>query len=392
MRNRHPGSNLEDLKRSNRFGVLNCIYHQDGISRKEIAAALGLTPATITSITNDMLQAQLLYEKRIEPPQPHVGRREIGLSICTERFCAIGISIERRRIVSAVYDLRQTRIAQQETQLSAAPLTEILQCIQNHAALLQATAAENKQELIGIGIGIRGAVDIQDGISIDSYGIVPRNTNLCAALQQTFGVPVALHNNVCALAHGELFFSARRYPDNVLFIKYGPGIGAAHLLSQAVYGNTNYGQAELGHTIAAAYGKPCVCGNLGCLETVAGFDALEQQFSAKTGYRDADFLTMLASCKNGQTQAQDILRQSVFYFALAIKNSVELLRPNALVLYGAPFADTYYLQLLQQQLQQLHCRVDMKISEYNLRLTTSGPASTAIFRFFQGGGFLHRFS
>ena len=54
------GINMLDVKKKNRGSILRLIYQNGSISRKEIATALGLTPAAITLITNDLIEEGLL--------------------------------------------------------------------------------------------------------------------------------------------------------------------------------------------------------------------------------------------------------------------------------------------------------------------------------------------
>ena len=84
------GTNMADVKISNRSAVLRLLHESGGMSRKQIAARLKLTPATITIIINEMIQESILGEGTTVPNTGGAGRREILVAVNRSKYIAVG--------------------------------------------------------------------------------------------------------------------------------------------------------------------------------------------------------------------------------------------------------------------------------------------------------------
>ncbi|MCC8022705.1 MAG: ROK family transcriptional regulator [Clostridiales bacterium] len=389
MREQKTGKNLGDLKRSNRSAVLQIIYRSGGISRKEIAGQLGLTPATITGITNSMLAQKLLLEQKPSVPvKPSAGRREIMLVVNSKAFAAFGVSLDRTMLKISCTDLNRRELAQASFPVADmfGDSGKLLSCISDSIAKMRKDVpAIRRVHVLGVGVGLHGLVDTRRGRSLESYGLMDPGTELAKPLSQALELPVIVNNNVSAQALGELFFSRSSDSGNLLFVKYGPGIAASRLLRQSAYGEVSYDQAELGHMVVELNGKPCFCGGRGCLETVVGHNAiLTRARQVNPDYNSMDQLLEL--CGQGDLQARKLLEESATYFAMGVKNSAEITQPDFVILYGRLFAQPLFYELFLDKLKRLHCRSAVRRSQFNQELDTAGPAATIFQRFFRYGG------
>ena len=99
---RTEGDNMTGLKRQNRAAVLLALHRYGGLSRKRLAAMLGLTPAAMTKIVAELIAEGLVYEEG-SMPSGSAGRREITLRLKTDSLCTLGVSIGlKKAILSAV--------------------------------------------------------------------------------------------------------------------------------------------------------------------------------------------------------------------------------------------------------------------------------------------------
>lgn len=89
------GRNAKLIKIHNRALVLKIIRQNGSISRKDIAAFTGLTQATITKITRDLLDQGLIVEQDHEQTSASSGRKLIGLAINREKYKMISVHIGR---------------------------------------------------------------------------------------------------------------------------------------------------------------------------------------------------------------------------------------------------------------------------------------------------------
>jgi glucokinase-like ROK family protein len=131
----------------------------------------------------------------------------------------------------------------------------------------------------GIGIGVPGPVEFESGLPVsppimpgwDGYPIRRRMT-------ERYGVPVWVDNDVNLMALGEWRHGLARGHANVIYVKVGTGIGAGLISDGTLHRGAQGAAGDIGHIqVTADPGVLCRCGNIGCLEAVAGGAALARE-------------------------------------------------------------------------------------------------------------------
>lgn len=403
---RELGRNMADIKRTNREAILNAIYHRGGMSRKEIAKGVGLTPAAITLLTSEMIEEGLLEEKGTEFNSSRVGRKEIILGIHEMKYAAFGVYVAKEEVSIGCYKLNREVIFERKQ-----PIVEfkrrselILNCIRD---IIRECIEEfdilERYRVVGMGVAVRGVVDEENGISIHSYHVWERNVEVKRYFEEAFDFPIVIVNNVCSVGFGEVFGSENGGDGNTVLVKYGPGVGAAVLFTANKYQTLGYRQMELGHLIVESNGKICSCGNRGCLETIVGFEAILDnvryvysksitpilyQLTDGDSLR-IDIESALESYHAGEPLVVEIFERAAYFFALALKNVITLNDPERIVMYGRLMEDTKFWGLFEHQLLKFVGGEGVRqvtVSKYNLQLETKGPAAVAISHFFANGG------
>lgn len=141
----------------------------------------------------------------------------------------------------------------------------------NQAEVLLSKYSLNKKDIIGIGIGAPGAVDIRTGTihyltNIPDWQEVP----LGNILKKRLGMPVFVDNDVNVMALGELFFGAGIGAINMLCITLGTGVGGGLILEGRLYRGSSYAAGEFGHVPIGINGPKCNCGGMACVEAYVG--------------------------------------------------------------------------------------------------------------------------
>lgn len=402
---RANGINLVDVKRRNRSSILNLIFQESGISRKEIAAKLGLTPAAITLITTDLIAEGLIEEEYPEQSSNHKGRKEILLKINGTKYAAIGMYISRQKCRIICTDLDNQVLFKDVVYTSDCHgrstliLEKLCSILQEH---MQAYDVLREHKMLGIGISINGIVNAMEGISVNSYNIWEENVPVTAYVRERMQLPVILTNNICSLANGESFCSKIKHPSRTLFIKYGPGIGAARNRSETPFSIYDMVSIELGHMIMEPYGEACICGNQGCLETIVSYDAIEKSLSALISPKTTPLLheltnnnlagltmdLVMKSYAASEKPVVTAINRTVFYLALAIQNAIRVIEPELVILYGELFEISNFQTALINELNKYTETDRVQFSHFNLQLDTIGPLSTIVSHFFETGGVL----
>jgi len=130
-------------------------------------------------------------------------------------------------------------------------------------------AALARHDVHSIGIGFPGFIDPATETIAQSPNLVGlKNVNLAANLSQRLGIKVTLENDANAATFGE-YCLAGQPTGGVIYVGLGTGVGGGLILNGQPYAGQHGTAMEVGHLIVEPNGRPCGCGNLGCLEQYA---------------------------------------------------------------------------------------------------------------------------
>ena len=346
------GINLENVKVSNRSAILKLLNDQGAMSRKDIALALGLTPATVTLICTELLSGGILCERGEVDEARRAGRKKVLIDINYQCRYVLAVSIEAAETTVSVCDLKGNRCAMRKlpTDGSRKP-EEFLKNIADEGKALMWESGIGKDQVLGVGVSVPGIVRRRTGLSHHAYRIWQEPVEVGKIVGEHFPYPVIVENNVKAFAEGELVYGSGRERENLLFIKWGPGVGSAIIIRNEIYDSENSKSAEIGHYIVEKNGKQCRCGRRGCLETRVSTHAIAEQVRCAC---TAEHMPALYELVEGKTeriearniswwmQAQDpgleeILDEILEQMARTAVNTITLLAPDQVIIYGYMF-------------------------------------------------------
>lgn len=214
------------------------------------------------------------------------------------------------------------------------------------AQLVKDNCGMNKIQ--GIGVGAPNANfysgNIEYAANLPWKGIVP----FAKMMSEKLGVPVALTNDANAAAIGEMTYGAARGVKDFIMITLGTGVGSGVVANgQLIYGHDGFA-GELGHVIVRREnGRPCGCGNKGCLETytsATGVARTAREFLEKRANEDsllrkipADQITskdVFDAAKAGDQIAKDIFAFTGQILGEALADFIKFSSPKIIVLFG----------------------------------------------------------
>lgn len=202
------------------------------------------------------------------------------------------------------------------------------------------------EKINGIGVGAPNANyytgNIEHAANLPWKGIVP----FAKMLSDKVGLPVSLTNDANAAAIGEMKYGAARGMRDFIMITLGTGVGSGVVANgQLIYGHDG-NAGELGHVIVRREGRPCGCGNKGCLETytsATGVARTAKEFllnrSEDSLLRkiDLDKITskdVFDAAMAGDQIAKDIFAYTGQILGEALADFVKFSSPEAFVLFG----------------------------------------------------------
>jgi N-acetylglucosamine repressor len=335
--NSSPLGNRDLIRALNRSYVLNMINTFGPIARAEIARRTGLSPATVTGITAELIENNLVFEK--EAGDSRGGRPPILLAFNPKGGYVIGIKLMEEAATGALTDLEATVVAKKRISLSGHTPEAVVRDLSALVFSLLEESGMTETRLLGVGVGVAGIVDARYGLLRQSPIYGWHDVPLSEMLQSLVGVPVYVDNDVNTLALTEKWFGAGQGVDHFLIVTVGRGVGMAIVLNGQFYRGAGGGAGEFGHTVIDPDGPVCECGKQGCLEALVGDLGLVRmaQEAASRGQLSRPVSTaaqLLQMAASGDAGAQAIFARAGNYLGLAIANLITLLNPQKILISG----------------------------------------------------------
>jgi len=401
--NKKKGMNMGLIKQENRALILQVLKNNGPISRMDIAKIVQLTPAAITILVNEMIQENIIIETgEAEEIDKRAGRKKIMININYNFRYVLGINIEAEVINIGIMNLNGEVVSEDSFSNMEKSLTpeELLRIIANKCINLFWKENILKETILGVGVGIIGLVDKNTGVSKRAYGLWKNKVSIKEILERELDIPVVVDNNVRALAIAEMDSGLEQGVSDLLFVKYGPGIGAAMVIGKEIYYGGNNKAGEIGHTVGVVNGELCRCGKKGCLETIASYSAIvknakkifsedqtpELYYTCNSNVNNINIEKIFGALLLGDNGIKDIVCQAIIHLALAISNAISLYDPQSVVLYGEAFENSEFLKNIKTMLRDVVLVDDFEnfinVSKVNNKKNYIGGATLAIREFF----------
>lgn len=363
---------------NNRSRTLQLLFSHKTLSRTDIAEYLNITTAAVTTIVNEFLDKDLLIQQDfLQESRPRAGRKKAPLCINYNWKYILSIDIHSYYINIAVTNLKGDIIVEGPS-LTPEVSTPELFCtsIAKECISMLWKAGIPTSKVLGAGITIIGPVNQVDGIALHPFRLFDEPITVKTYFEKEFPFPVAVESNVCAFLLSELLFTdIRENAQNLLMLKWGPGVGSSMAIRGKVYKGYNYQSTEIGHNqIAQSKGKKCNCGLTGCLEPYISTDAIVD-FIQTESERDpsgqlAQLVTVIGS-PSRQNLSQylessceilwNFLRSCAYSLASVTNNAIHLLAPDNLILMGDLFELDSIVNLFQEQLYLINPQTPLNL-------------------------------
>lgn len=308
--------------------ILDKIYSKGPISRIDIAKDTGITPATTSSITGELIKEGLIYELGEDEKDVKVGRRKILLEVKPQHSYFIGCEISEKYVSFVLADNLGERLKEKLIEVNEQILKKRKEQVIIDALLNFLDEVANNH-IKSIGFSLPGRY-LEDGV-ITTNNPLWSNFDL-NKIQDSIEIPVYFSNNVNCMALSKRLFPRNKNDENFIFFHFSRGMHCSYMYNGEIYGKANLLIGEIGHTIVNSNGELCGCGRRGCLQTYVGENNLIKK--AKMLYKtpnsylphlvpDADLIDLeviLKAYRLGDEGIINLLRQAIVYLAQSINN------------------------------------------------------------------------
>ena len=202
-----------------------------------------------------------------------------------------------------------------------------------------------KSDIHAIAAGAPGVINQETGIVLFSPNLPWRNYNIRKPIEDEFGCPFYIGNDVNVGVLGEYKYGSAKGYKNVVGLFVGTGMGGGLILNGELFTGNKFKAAEYGHMILDPEGPLCNCGQRGCLEAFSSKQGMSsyirQQVSRgrKSSMSEAVSTGVFKSkiLKNalaeGDAVACEAVNRACHYLAIASGNLVNTFSPDVVV-YG----------------------------------------------------------
>lgn len=387
-----PTGNRDLIRAINSTLVLNTVRTLGPISRTEIAQRTGLSAATITGISAELIEKDLLFEKATGDSSG--GRRPILLDLNPRGGFVIGLKLTEDHITAALTDLRAVVVAKQTFPLTGKSVEEGVAALCGAVTSLAAAQQVPAGRLLGVGVGLAGVVNAETGVLRHSPIIGWNNVPLASRMQQCLKVPVYVDNDVNTFTLTEKWFGVGQKVDNFLVVTIGRGVGMGIVVNGQLYRGGRGGAGELGHTVASPDGPLCGCGKHGCLETFVSDPAMlgTARLAFEQGRLErlpATTRELAEMAEQGSQAAQSILAAAGEILGRSLANLINIFNPTLVVISGEGVgAGDFFFNAMRQQVQLhsmngLACDAEIKIDVWEDDAWARGAAGLVLHGIFE---------
>src|SRR3989338_2962808 len=192
----------------------------------------------------------------------------------------------------------------------------------------------NRKNVIGVGIGLPGLIDLKLGI-VNALPNIPgwNKYPFQKVIRQKLHLPVFIENDVNLMTLGEWKYGAGKGVKNLVCITLGTGIGGGLILDNEIYRGPGFSAGEIGHMPLNEEGPACVCGGYGCFEQYVGRKYLQKK-TEKIFNKQLEWEEISAMAKQGNKKAIAIWEETARHIGNGLTGVVNLLNPARIVIGG----------------------------------------------------------
>jgi predicted NBD/HSP70 family sugar kinase len=313
--------------------VLRLIREGDAVTRADLARATGLARSTVAQRVDALLAHSLVYETG---SSGSTGGRPPTILAFNDRggvILAADLGATHSRV--GVTDLAGQVLAERaaDIEIALGP-EEILAWLNDRFAELLEETGRSAGDVRGIGIGVPGPVSFSEAKAVNPP-IMPGwdGFSIRDWFAQHYDAPVLVDNDVNIMALGEHWTSWRE-TEHLLFIKVGTGIGCGIVASGSIHRGAQGAAGDIGHVRVSGHDDiVCRCGNLGCLEAVAGGGALATRLTA-AGVPAENTRDVVRLVRSGDPEATRMVRDAGRSLGEVLASCVNFFNPRVIVIGG----------------------------------------------------------
>ncbi|MFH1678888.1 MAG: ROK family protein [Candidatus Omnitrophota bacterium] len=388
--------------------ILDMLRRFGPISRPEISQRLGVNIVTVSNYIEEYIKRELVFEKELDISEG--GRRPVLLDLNPQAGYAIGVGLNLMNMVGLLIDMKGNILLKTQVNMPRVTVKEILEVIFDIIREIMRRSKKYTQNIKGIGIGMAGIINKQDGsihwpekINNHNYTYASVNLPLKDMIEKEFGLPTIIENDATAACFGEQWLDLGTGLKNLLYMFSGVGCGMMingeiYTGSKGCAGEVSIHNYKQDHLFNCSLGDPCFLKrwelDLGIVREVKNKLAIDPQGGSKlielvnNKIEAVDLRSIFLAAREGDKIAKESLDIAAKRLGIKIAFLVNILNPEVVVI-GGGFEDAgeEFLIKVSQTIKEWVFREmaeDLRVIYSQLRenAVAQGAASLVVRRIF----------
>jgi predicted NBD/HSP70 family sugar kinase len=223
------------------------------------------------------------------------------------------------------------------------PVAKVLDRLAAHASTALESVHADGLRPVGATVALPGLVDAESGALLIAPNLGWTDVRVVDELRERLSgpaFPLAADNEANLAAMAELWEGTARGLSDVLYVSGEIGVGAGIIVSGELFRGAQGFGGEFGHMTLDPDGRPCACGSRGCLETLAGLEALletaglDPTAATTTTGSGQPVSDLAARARMGDERALQALGEAGRWLGIGLASAANLLNFQAVVLGG----------------------------------------------------------
>jgi len=333
----------DSARLSNHDRILRLLRIHGPMARIDLARLVGLSPATVSAISAELIRQGLVQEVAGAEPDRGRGRPKVLIDLVANTACIVAVKISINEVRVALGDFAggvgETEIIAIDSRALTAD--ELVRIVGDAIADFRARHAEGYGPCLGIGIAVQGLVRGAETL-VWSPALGVRDVNIVRPLVLRFGLPVVMMNDANGIAFAVRNRVGLQNVDNLAVVMLGTGVGMGLILGGRLYDGSTGAAAEFGHSKFQLDGPLCMCGKRGCIESYVADYALHRDARTIFGLAasnvqhpsEAEMQTITALADGGDTRALALFEQAGRVLGYGLGNLIALVSPDLILVTG----------------------------------------------------------
>ncbi|GAA3193919.1 ROK family transcriptional regulator [Nonomuraea roseoviolacea subsp. carminata] len=320
---------VRDLRRGHRAMLLRALYFGGPASRHDLCAATGLSAGTVSTLTADLLDEDVVIEAG--QVDSDGGRPRVLLRVNPDHGYAIGVDVGETQVRVELFDLGMTERSGASYALHSArhdPELVVRHLLEGIDTVL-ADSGVPAERVLGVGVGVPGVVEAGPDALVHATTFGWHAVPFGALVRAGTSLPLFVDNGAKTMGQAELWFGSCRGVSDAVIVFIGSGVGCTIVADGAIYRGSARAAGELGHLKIAAGGRPCRCGGRGCFEAYVGAEGILDRAGITAD--SADQRPALARLLE---TGSPVLADTASLIGLGLSNLVHLFDPERIVIGG----------------------------------------------------------